>query len=136
MADTNHSSANATTIEAARLVGARECLEAMRELERAFRNGTGARETGGAFYSRCAADASAFAASLGPLTPQQEGAIAVLAELALVGALLDETPNLAPDRRGPFSAMTEGERAAACAEFLDDEFADNVVAIADRIPAR
>jgi hypothetical protein len=143
MATTKNTS---TTTEAARIAGALKGLDALRKLEHAVETG----DLGGTtaeYHAQCLSDARAFVAALGPMTPEQEGAIAVLAEY-IATEIGGSTPNLAPGCWLPLSAMTEAERQAK-AEQLDAELAaDNaaialqrkasrkVVSIADRMPAR
>jgi hypothetical protein len=135
-----------TTIEAARIAGALKCLDALRRHEQAAEAGDPG-DTAAEYYAQRLSDARAFVAALGPMTPEQEGAIAVLAEYIHMN-LTTGVPNLAPGGWTPLAARTEAERQAMV-EQLDAEFAaDNaameqqqkasrkVVSIADRMPAQ
>lgn len=141
---------SAKTIEAARIAGALKCLDALRKLEHDATHAIeweGPEQTAAEYYAQCLSDARALVAALGPMTPEQEGAIAALAEY-IATEIGGSAPNLAPGCWRPLSAMTEAERQVMV-EQLDAEFAaDNVsieqrqkasrkvVSIADRIPAR
>jgi hypothetical protein len=137
---------SAKTTEAGRIAGAKKGLDALRKLERAAETGTPG-DTAAKYYAERLSDARAYVAALGPMTPEQEGAIAVLAEYLHMN-LTAGAPCLEPLAWTPLSAMTETERQAMV-ERLDAEVAaDNaameqrqkasrkVVSIADRMPAR
>jgi hypothetical protein len=139
-------SKNTSTTEAARIAGALKCLDALRRHEQAV-EAADPGETTAEYHAQSLSAARAFVAALGPMTPEQEGAIAVLAEY-IATEIGGSTPNLAPGCWRPLSAMTEAERQAK-AEQLDAELAaDNaaieqrqkasrkVVSMADRMPAR
>lgn len=129
---------SARTIEAARIVGAQKCLEALRKLEQACISDS--RDTDAEYETRRLSDARAFVAALGPMTPEQEGAVAVLVE-HVHSDINGGAPSLGGWR--PLSAMTEAEFLVLIGQ-LDAEHAAEqrqkasrkVVSIADRMPAR
>lgn len=99
---------SAKTIEAARIAGAQTCLDALRRLEQAAEAGDPG-DTAAEYYAQRLSDARALVAAIGPMTPEQEGAIAVLAEYIHMN-LTTGTPNLAPGGWIPLSAMTDTGR--------------------------
>lgn len=136
-------SKNTSTTEAAHIAGAQKCLDALRRLEQAAEAGdTG--DTAAEYYAQRLSDARALVAALGPMTPEQEGAIAVLAEYIHMN-LTTGTPNLAPGGWIPLSAMTDTDRQAKVEQLDAEHAADNaaieqrqkasrkVVSIADRM---
>ncbi len=136
-------SKNTSTTEAGRIAGAQKCLDALRMLEQAAEVGDPG-DTAAEYYAQRLSDARALVVAIGPMTPEQEGAISVLAEYIHMN-LTTGVPNLAPGGWTPLAARTEAERQAMV-EQLDAEFAaDNaameqrqkaarkVVSIADRM---
>lgn len=101
---------SAKTIEAARIAGAIKCMDALSKLDLAAQEGN-MDQTVSEFYAQRLSDAHAFVAALGPMTPEQEGVIAVLAEYIHAG-INDNEPGLAPGDWKPLSAMTDEERRA------------------------
>ncbi len=128
--------------ESARIAGAQMGLAALRKLERESEADIHA-ESAAEYSEQRLSAVRAFVAGLGPMTPEQEGAIAVLVEY-IHADLSGGTPNLAPDGWIPLSAMTAAERQAEvermdaehAADELTIETARKVVSIADWIPAR
>lgn len=94
-----------TSTEQSRIVGARKCIDALRRLEQSAESDV-AEDTAAEFYAQRLADARSLVAALGPMTPEQEGAVAALAEYIHM-SLSSGTPNLEPDGWLPLSAMTE-----------------------------
>lgn len=139
---------SAKTIEAARVTGALKGFDALRKLRTAGNYDPAfADETASEFYARRLSIARAFVAALGPMTPEQEGAVAVLAEF-IVQETEDCIVNLSPGGWRPLSTMTDKEFQARMKEIEDEIAADNaaiekrqkasrkVVSIADRMPVR
>lgn len=138
---------NAKTIEAGRIAGAQKCLDALRRHEQSAGAGDHPGDTAAEYYAQRLSDARAFVAALGPLTPEQEGAVAVLAEYIHMN-LTTGTPNLAPGGWTPLAARTEVDRQAMVEQLDAEAAADNaameqrqkasrkVVSIADRMPVR
>lgn len=135
----------ATTIESARITGALKCLDAMRDLENAAESADPCGPMAEYFEQRRAA-VCAFVATIGPMTPEQEGAFAVLAEFIHAGAIVgDDYPSYGWI---PLATMTDAEIKAKAAQADAEQAADTtaieqarrnarkVVSITDRIPAR
>lgn len=120
---------SAKTIEAARIAGALKCMDALRNLEQAAEKGS-MEQTLTEFYAQRLSDARAFVADLGPMTPEQEGAVAVLAEY-IHAVLNDCEPDVSPGRWIPISAMTEIEHQAKIKR-EEEESAANDAAFAQR----
>jgi hypothetical protein len=99
---------SATTLEADRIAGALKGLDALRQLERsAEKISHGAT----AFYAQRLTNTRALVAALGPMTPEQEGAVAVLAEY-IHSEIDGVVHDISPGNWVPLSAMTEDERQA------------------------
>lgn len=137
---------SAVIIEAARIAGALKCVDALRKLEQSAENDDPG-ETAVGLYSQRQAAVQAMVAALGPMTPEQEGAFAVLAEYIhteICGLSLDIGHGLWI----PLSAMTDEERQAmAIKEDADNAASDaafeqtmkaanKVVSIAERRAAQ
>lgn len=93
--------------ESARIAGTLKGLDALRALVAAAEYSEDHDHTVAGEYRKQLADARAFVAALGPLSPEQEGAVAVLAEYIhneITGA---GRPNLEPDGWLPLSVMTD-----------------------------
>lgn len=101
---------SATTIDAARIAGALKGLDALSKLDLAAQEG-GLDQTVSEFYAQRLSDSRAFVAALGPMTPEQEGVIGVLAEY-IHAVLNDNVPGLEEGEWTPLSAMTDEERQA------------------------
>lgn len=99
---------SSTRNQAARIAGALKGLAALRNMERAAENEDAA-ETAAEFYAKRQANVQAMVAALGPMTPEQEGTIAVLVEFIAL-EFAGSTANLTPGGWTPLSAMTTGER--------------------------
>ena len=84
-------------------------------------------DTAAEYYAQRLSDARAFVAALGPMTPEQEGAIAVLIEFIAL-EFAGSTANLVPGGWTPLSAMTEEDRQAMI-ERLDAEHEADDLAI-------
>lgn len=137
---------SAKTIEAGRIAGALKGLEALRRLGRSTECAAPC-QTIGEFEELRLFDARALVSSLGPMTPEQEGVVAVLAEY-IATEIAGSTPNISPGAWSPLSTMTAEERRAMYERLDAEHAADNlvieqrqkalrkVVSIADRMPAR
>lgn len=138
---------SASTIEAARIAGALKGFDALRKLRTASNYDPAfADETASEFYARRLSVARVFVAALGPMTPEQEGAVAVLAEF-IVQETEDCVVDLSPGGWRPLSTMTDKEFQAEMKELEDEIAADNaaieqqkasrkVVSITDRRAAQ
>lgn len=109
--------------QSARIAGALKGLDALRKIEHAAETGDPG-DTAAEYYAQRLSDARAFVAALGPMTPEQEGAIAVLAEYIHMN-LTTGVPNLAPGGWRPLSAMSEIERQAMVEQLDAEHAADN-----------
>lgn len=139
---------SAKTIESARIAGALKGLDALRALVAAAEYSDDHDHTVAGEYRKQLADARAFVAVLGPMTPEQEGAVAVVAEYIHNGITGGGTPNLDPGGWLPLSGMTDEELQAKAGRVQaeNDEFdaewereqmsRRKVVSIGDRRPAR
>jgi hypothetical protein len=99
-------------------------------------------ETMAEYYAQRQAAVRAFVATFGPMTPEQEGAFAVLAEFIYTGTIVGN------DYPGygwiPLATMTDDEIKTKAAQADAEHEADNsaieaarkVVSIADRMPVR
>ncbi len=137
---------SATTIEAGRIAGALKGLEALRRLGRSTEYAAPC-QTIEEFEERRLLGARALVSSLGPMTPEQEGIVAVLAEY-IATEIAGSTPNLARGAWLPLSTMTAEERRAMYERLDAEHEADNaaiaqaqkaarkVVSIANWMPAR
>ncbi len=137
---------SAKTIEAARIAGALKCMDALLKLEHDATHAVewaGSEQTAAEYYDQRLSDARALVAALGPMTPEQEGAIAVLAEYIHM-SITSGQPTLESDGWIPLSAMTDKARQAMVEQLDAEHEADNaaiaaarkVVSIADRMPVR
>lgn len=115
---------SATTIEAARIAGAKKCVDALRQLEQAAEADHPSDNTVSGYYARRHSDACAFVAALGPMTPEQEGHVAVLAEY-IHTFITTGQPNLAPRGWAPLSAKTASARRAMYKKLEAEYAAEN-----------
>lgn len=131
---------SAKTIEAARIAGALKGLDALRQMQQSAENDE-PDDTSAKFYAQVQANVQAMVAAIGPMTPEQEGAFAVLAEY-IHSEISGITPSIELGSWWlPQSAMTDEERLAMVAEAQADRDATfsrqcNVISIADRRPAQ
>ena len=135
---------SAKTIEASRIAGALKCLDALRKLDQSA-DIDNSWQTETEFYAQRLSDSRAMVAALGPMTPEQEGAIAVLAEYIHV-SINSGMPDLNPPGVWiPLSAMTDSERQAMIERAEADHAADvasmgehacTVISMAERRAAR
>ncbi len=100
---------SANTINASRIAGALKCMGALRKLEQSAEHGEDDDPTMAGYYGKQLADARALVAALGPMTPEQEGIVATLAEYIHTIATTG-TPNIDPGGWLPLSSMTNEER--------------------------
>lgn len=110
------------TVEAARIAGALKCVDGIHQLEQSSERAEPC-ATMAEYYAQRQADVRAFVATLGPMTPEQEGAFAVLAEFIYSGACVgDDYPS---SRWVPLATMTDDEIKTAAANADADHAADN-----------
>ncbi|NJD35366.1 MAG: hypothetical protein FIA96_11135 [Betaproteobacteria bacterium] len=100
---------SARTIEASRIAGAIKCMDALRKLEQSAEFSVDSDPTIAGYYGKQLADTRALVSALGPMTPEQEGIVATLAEYIHTIATTG-TPNIDPGRWLPLSAMAEEDR--------------------------
>lgn len=106
-----------------RIAGALACFEALRTLEKAAER-FDLDETAEEHFAKCLTDSCAFVAALGPMTPEQEGAVTALAEYVHMGFTTGE-PNLDPGGWVPMVTMTEAERQAMIERTAAEQAAEN-----------
>lgn len=99
---------SARTIEAGRIAGAIKCMEALRRLQQSA-EAPGQDDTVEAYFSQRLSDTRALVAALGPMTPEQEGAIATLAEY-IHSEICGMVPDVSPGHWLPLAAMTDAAR--------------------------
>lgn len=108
--------------EARRRSGALKCVNVLRALENAA--AIPPDDTAEAFFAQRAADAKAFAAHFGPMSPEVEGVITALAEYIHTGITTGQ-PNL--DKWLPVSAKTEAELMQEIRSMEADHHADDAI---------
>ncbi|MCK9380840.1 MAG: hypothetical protein M0P95_07205 [Sulfuritalea sp.] len=99
-------------------------MDALRKLRTAGYDPAFSSETASGFYARRLSIARAFAAAIGPMTPEQEGAVSVLAEF-IMQERDDCTVDLSPGGWLPLSAMTDQEFQIKMKKIEDEIAADN-----------
>lgn len=125
---------SATTFEAARIAGALKCMDALRQMEKSAA-APGRDDTVEAYFAQRLSDTRALVAALGPMTPEQEGAIATLAEY-IHSEIGGGVPDVSPGYWLPLAAMTDVEQAEMI-EIMEDENSeidaqDNVISLDKR----
>jgi hypothetical protein len=98
-------------MSAARINGALAALAALRQLEQAADDIDYDDDSMRAFHLKRLTDAKAFAATFGPLTPEQEGALVAVAEY-LHTLMTTGQPDIQPGRWVPHSTLTDDEAQA------------------------
>lgn len=128
---------SAKTIEAARIAGALKCMDALRKMQQSAENDE-RDDTSAKFYAQVQANVQAMVTAIGPMTPELEGAFAVLAEY-IHSEIKGFTPSIDPGSWWtPLSAMTDEERLAMVAQAQADRDADDaagsarVISLAER----
>lgn len=114
---------SSTRNPSARIAGARKCLDAMRDLEQSAESAEPC-DSVTEYYAQRQAAIGRFVAKFGSMTPEQEGAFAVLVEF--IGQdLAGSAPNLAQGGWIPLAAMTDAEIKAKAAQADAENAADN-----------
>lgn len=122
----------AKTIEAGRIAGALKCMNALRQLLQST-EAPGQDDTVEAYFAQRLSDTRALVAALGPMTPEQEGAIATLAEY-IHSEICGMVPDVSPGHWLPLAAMTD-EECQAMIDLTDADYAAgsaNVISLAER----
>lgn len=133
---------SATTVEASRIAGALKCMDALRQMKQSAESfiSSGQDDTVEAYFAQRLSDTRALVAALGPMTPEQEGAIATLAEYIHSAEIDGGPPDVSPGAWLPLAAMTDGERQAIIdlveAENAEIDAQHNVISLDDRRAAR
>lgn len=129
---------SATTIEASRIAGALKCMDALRQMKQSAESfiSSGQDDTVEAYFAQRLSDARALVAALGPMTPEQEGAIAALAEYIHSAEIDGGVPDVSPGAWLPLAVITDAEQAEMTRR-IDAENAEidaqyNVISLADR----
>lgn len=131
---------SATTIEAGRIAGALKCMDALRQMKQSAESfiSSGQDDTFEAYFAQRLSDTRAMVTALGPMTPEQEGAIAALAEYIHYSEIDGGVPDVSPGAWLPLATMTD-EECQAMIELMDAENADvdavgnaNVISLAER----
>lgn len=133
---------SAKTIEAGRIAGALKCMDALRKLardaERSIENERADR-TVEEYFGQRLSDVRALVAALGPMSPEQEGALATLAEY-IHSEICGSTPDVSLGYWLPLAAMTDAEQKEMT-ECMEAENAEidaqyNVISLDERRAAR
>ena len=96
------------------ITGALKAVDSLRQLEQATEDINYDDTTAATFHRKQLNDAKAFAASFGPLTPEQEGALVAVAEY-LHTWMTTAQPNIEPGGWVPLSTLTDDEFSAMVA---------------------
>ena len=133
---------SADTIEAARIAGALKCMNALRQMKQSAESfiSSGQDDTVEAYFAQRLSDTRAMVTALGPMTPEQEGVIAALAEYIHSAEIDGGAPDVSPGAWLPLATMTDAEQAEMTermeAENAEIDVQRNVISLDQRRAAR
>jgi hypothetical protein len=133
---------SAPAIEAGRIAGALKCMNVLRQMKQSAESfiSSGHDETVEDYFAQRLSDTRALVAALGPMTPEQEGAIAALAEFIHSAEIDGGVPDVSPGAWLPLAAMTDSEQEELIgrmeAENAEIDAQYNVISLDERRAAR